>query len=285
MTYIDEVESILPFCDGVTAGLRIRRRHMSSTIEQTIRFYQDPPRIDFETEVDWKERHQLMKVAFPVDVNSDKATYDIQFGTTERPTHSNTSWDTAKFEVCAHKFADLSDGGYGISLLTDCKYGYDIKENVMRLTLLRGPVYPDPTGDVGEQIFTYSLYPHAGDWRQGDTVQEAWRLNAPAECLKAGAAGAGMLPACWSLAESSAKNAIIDTVKGAEDGDGLILRVYEAEGKRGKVQISLGFAPESVTECNLMEVDEADIPCEGSRFAFVIKPYQVRTFRLRRKGS
>lgn len=136
--------------------------------------YNDIPRIDFNNKIDWKEKQILLKVAFPVDIHADKATYEIQFGNIERPTHWNTSWDYARFEVPAHKWADLSEGGYGVSLLNDSKYGYDIKDLVMRLTLLKSAIYPNEEADKEIHEFVYSLYPHKGDWKDGNTVK--WHI-------------------------------------------------------------------------------------------------------------
>ena len=149
------------------ACLEIKRRAFNSHIVQRVYLYADSARLDFDTTINWRERRLLLKVAFPVDILSPRATYEIQWGNVERPTHSNTSWDWAQFESCAHKWADLSEGDYGISLLNDCKYGYDISGNVMRLTVLKGAMFPDPEADLGEHRFTYSLLPHSGDWRNG----------------------------------------------------------------------------------------------------------------------
>ena len=147
------------------AGIRVVRRFGDSRITQVIRLDAGSRFIDFDTEVEWHETNRLLKVAFPVDVRSLRATYEIQYGHVERPTHANTSWDVARFEVCAHKWADLSEPGYGVALLNDCKYGYDIAGNVIRLSLLRAPTWPDPVADRGHHRFTYRLLPHAGDLR------------------------------------------------------------------------------------------------------------------------
>ena len=168
-----------------------------------------------------------------------------------------------------------------MSLLNDCKYGYDVKDNCMRLTLLRAPNYPDPVGDKGEHDFVYSIYPHGGDWRTGGTVREAYALNVPL-CAVPGAPGGSAVLDAFSLARTDRDDVILDTIKGAEDGDGLILRVYEAEGARGTATIHLAFPAASVTECNLMEDDEREIPMENGAFAFAIKPYEIKTFRIRR---
>ena len=146
--------------------VEIKRQILNSTYTQRISLNHNSQRLDFDTHVEWNERHIMLKVAFPVDVLSPQATYEIQWGNVQRPTHRNTSWDWARFETCAHKWVDLSEGDYGVSLLNDCKYGHDILDNVMRITLLRSPTMPDPMADFGEHRFAYSLYPHAGSWNE-----------------------------------------------------------------------------------------------------------------------
>ena len=261
--------------------VRVVRKFNLSTITQDIVLAKDARRVDFVTHVDWRETERMLKTAFYADVLSTKATYEIQFGAIERPTHWNTSYDKARFEVCGHKWADLSEGLYGVSVLNDCKYGYDIKDNCMRLTLLRAPNYPDPVGDVGEHDFVYSVYPHQGDWRVGDTVREAYSLNVPlmahngsCEAAQAG----GMVP----FAAMNRANVIIDSIKGAEDGDGLIVRVYESQGARCHAAVEFGFPVKDAAECNLMEDYERDVPMNGSRLEFYIKPYEIKTFRVRK---
>ncbi len=276
VSYIDGVESVLPFCDGVTAGLRIRRRHMSSTIEQTVRFYADTPRIDFETEIDWQERHQLMKVAFPVDINSDKATYEIQFGNTERPTHTNTSWDRAKFEVCAHKFADLSDGGYGISLLTDCKYGYDIHDGVMRLSLLRAPTFPDPEADLGHHSFRYAIYPHEGCFAEADTVREAYAFNMPPIAV-ARKAEEGCLPSELSLVCSDRDNVVIETVKKAESGQGFVVRLYDSGNRRTKARLTFGIPVRKAFLADMEENALSEIPVTNDTLSLSLHQFEIVT--------
>src|SRR5699024_3798795 len=160
-------------------AIRFTWKYGSSLIAQDMTVYATSRRIDLKTYVDWQERQRLLKVAFPVEVRSTEATYDIQYGNVKRPTHWNTSWDYARFETVGHQWADLSEGGYGVSLLNDSKYGYDIKDHVMRLSLLKSPIHPDPYGDLGEHNFTYSLLPHENSWVEGNTVREAWQLNNP----------------------------------------------------------------------------------------------------------
>lgn len=265
---------------AVRAVVRVTRRFNLSTIVQDIVLERDARRVDFVTHVDWQETQRMLKAAFHADILSPKATYEIQFGSIERPTHWNTSYDRARFEVCGHKWADLSEGLYGVSLLNDCKYGYDIKDNCMRLTLLRSPNFPDYTADKGEHDFTYSIYPHSGDWREGGVVHEAYALNVPFEAFAGDACGDKVLPA-FSFAQVSHLNVIIDTVKGAEDGDGLIVRVYESQGARCTADIHFGFDVSSVCECNLMEQNEREVVVNDGKISFAIKPYEIKTFRVR----
>lgn len=255
--------------------LRVTKEFNLSTIVQDITIYSDIPRIDFKTHVDWQETEKMLKAAFFANVLSSKATYEIQFGAIERPTHWNTPYDRAKFEVCGHKWADLSEGGYGLSLLNDSKYGYDIKDNCMRITLLRAPTDPDPDADKGIQEFCYSLLPHKGDFREGETVNAGYELNVPLVAVP----GRRMTKQ-EPYAHISKKNVIIDTIKAAEDGDGIIIRVYESGGIRGSVKLTLSQPLEKVYECNLMEENEAIIDKDGPCFNFDIKPYEIKTFRI-----
>lgn len=267
---------------SVTPGnrrLHLVRKFQNSVIRQDIVLYEHTPRIDFVTEVDWQEDKRLLKAAFPVNVYAPRATYEIAYGAIERPTHSNTSWDQAKFEVPAHKWADLSDNGRGVALMNDCKYGYDIKENRMRLTLLRATSSPGVTGDRGKHAFTYSLYPHSGSWQRGHVVERASELNVPLEVV--GIPGtAAILPMANSFLSVNCNNVLIDTVKKSEEGDALIIRVYESCGQRGNAEIHFGFPVYQVAECNLMEVVEQPCPLENGVLRFFIKPFEIKTFRI-----
>jgi len=235
-------------------------------------------RLDFDTRVDWRERHVLLKVAFPVDVLSPLATYDIQWGNVQRPTHRNTSWDWARFEVVAHKWVDLSEGDYGVSLLNDCKYGHDVRGNVIRLTLLRGPTYPDPDADQGEHRFIYSLLPHPGDWRAG-SVPAAYALNDPLIVRRVNGGGVGGSTS-RSLVSVDAPNVIIETVKQAEDDQGLIVRLYENERCRGPATLRTGFPLAKAYRCTLLEEDEAPLPVVQNEVRVRVTPYQIMTLRL-----
>ena len=181
---LHEFENVEFIERGGKSGVKITRRYGVSTIVQTVWFYGEDPRIDFETEIDWDSLHRILRTAFPINVNADKASFEIQFGTIERPTHKNTSWDRQKFETCAQKYADLSEGDYGVSLLNDCKYGHDVHGNLMQLTLLKRPTYPNEVADQGHHSFTYSLLPHRGPLSESDTVRQAYLLNYPMYAVK-----------------------------------------------------------------------------------------------------
>jgi len=270
------------------AGLEISRQILNSEIVQRIYLYRNSRRLDFDTRVDWHEHHTLLKVAFPVNILNSAATYDIQWGNVQRPTHYNTSWDWARFETVAHKWVDLSEGDYGVSLLNDCKYGCDVHGNVIRLTLLRGSTYPDLNADHGMHHFIYSLLPHPGDWREG-TVQAAYALNDPL-LLRPLSRGQGCSQGSTqlSLLSVDSPNVIIETVKQAEDGKGLIVRLYENQRSRGTVTLRAGFPLASAHRCSLLEENRASLPITQNAVQFAIKPYQIITLRLvpqQRKGK
>ena len=249
-----------------------------TVITQQLIVYAHSRRIDFKTHVDWKERQKLLKVAFPVQIRSTEAIYDIQFGNVKRPTHWNTSWDWARFESVGHQWADLSERNYGVSLLNDCKYGYDIKDNVMRLSLLKSAIYPDPQADYGQHEFTYSLYPHAGDWLDGHTVQEAWLLNQPFQIASGTARVLSTQPSSFSMFTLSASHVMIDAVKKAEDHDLIVLRVHEYGGIRSALQITSDLKITSWQECNLMEQPIGEQ--HHSPLSIDIAPYEIRTFLI-----
>jgi alpha-mannosidase len=261
------------------AVVRFVRRTEKSEIVQDVTLYEHTNRLDFVTHVNWQEKHVLLKASFPVDVRSSMATYETQFGAIQRATHHNTEFDAGRFEVPAHKWADLSEGGdYGVSLLNDCKYGYDVHDNVLRISLLRAPTDPDPHADEGEHDFTYSLYPHEGEWR-GGTVQEGFALNETLLAVVSEPA-AGKLPKMQGFASVDVENVLIDHVKRAEDSSALIVRVYEAYGRRGAVNLALGRVPKSVTECDMMEENDVPVKMKGSTVSFVVTPFEIRTFKV-----
>ncbi|HWI65323.1 MAG TPA: glycoside hydrolase family 38 C-terminal domain-containing protein, partial [Symbiobacteriaceae bacterium] len=273
----DLVEATVEEAGPERGVLRLVWRFEDSTITQRMTVYARTPRIDFDTHVDWQQSQVLLKAAFPVEVHATRATYEIQFGNVERPTHWNTSWDWARFESVGHKWADLSEGGYGVSLLNDCKYGYDIKDNVLRLTLIKSAISPDPKADRGEHRFTYSLFPHAEDWYRGGTVAQGYRLNNPLTAVVE-SAHRGTLPAVFSLVSCAAPNVMVETVKAAESGQGLVVRVYEFGNRRGPVELLFGRPIASAVETNLLEQEPRPVSWQGHRLPFEVTPYAIRTF-------
>lgn len=276
---VDDVQSVEIIPDGARTGLKIRRNFLSSTVEQTIWMYENSKKLDFDTVVDWKQEHQIMKTAFPVAINANKATYEVQFGTVERPTHTNTSWDAAKFEVCAHKYCDLAEYGYGVSILNDCKYGHDIHDGVMRLTLLKCSTYPNINADRHVHYFSYSLVPHTGDYREAGIVELAYELNNPMSAV-AVPAQSGKLPESYSFVSVSAPNVVLETVKKAEDSDAVVLRMYEAWNKKTNVTVTMGFAPKRVTLVNMLEQEEMSIDVSGNSFTLPVKPFEIITVKV-----
>lgn len=263
----------------VRATLEIQRTISNSVIKQEIHFYADSRRIDFSTWVDWKEHQHLLKVHFPVNIHSDEATFEVQFGNLKRKIHGNTSWDEARFESCGQKWMDISEGHYGVSLLNDCKYGYSAKDSNIALTLIKSGIEPNKTADQEEHVFTYALYPHKEMWSAAGTVQEAYKLNQPAYATRGELKNTGK-----SFISTDKDNIIIETVKLAENGDGIIVRLYDCENSLTKATLTFAEGMlESVEECNLMEEKEADIEACGNSFTVSVKPYEIKTYRVRLK--
>jgi alpha-mannosidase len=265
---------------ALRAGVRIVRRFRDSKIVQKITLSANSARIDFDTEIDWNEQHKFLKVAFPVKVLSPRATYEIQYGHTERPTHYNTSWDMARFEVCAQKWMDLSEGDYGVALLNDCKYGCDIFENVIRLSLLRAPTAPDPEADRGRHLFTYSLLPHRGDFRAGKVVEEAYSLNIPLQVVPA-SPHTGALPSSCSFFQVDRPGVVIEAIERAEKENAVIVRLYEAHGTRGTVNLKISLPVSEACLADLMERSLDKVEIEGGNITLQIDPFEIITLKLK----
>ena len=272
----DLVSSEVVASGNVLTKIKNVYKFNKSTIEQLVVFYKDIDRIDFETTVDWKEQHYMLKAHFPVDVFYNEATYDIQYGNVKRPTHRNTSWDVARFEVCAHKWMDVSEGNYGFTLLNDCKYGHSVDENSVALTLLKSSTAPNPEADQEMHWFTYSIMPHQGDWRVASAPDMAYMLNIPVTVTKASGSGA-LAP----FADVDAENVLIESVKHALDGDGTVIRLYECYGERSNVTLTLKDKPESVHLISLMEDDLGEVKVNGKTVEFEIKPYEIVSFMVK----
>lgn len=274
---VDDLVSMAWTDDGpVQTTLELEYRCSRSTIRQKIHFYAGTRRIDFETQADWKEHQHLLKVEFPVDIHSDEATFDVQFGNVTRKVHTNTSWDKARFESCGHKWIDFSEGHYGVSLLNDCKYGHSVTDGTVALTLIKCGVEPNPNADVELHTFTYALYPHGETWRDANTVQEGYKVNQPAYTVLGGQAGES-----YSFASVNQKNVVLETVKQAEDGNGTVLRLYESENARTKTVLHVPAGVQRAYSTNLLEEIEEALPVEDGKVIFTIKPYEIKTILLR----
>ena len=256
-----------------------------SRISQDISLYHTLPRIDFRTTVYWKERQTLLKVAFPLNVKTNVATYDIPFGAIQRSTKSTDSWHKAKYEVPGQQWADLSESKFGVSLLNDCKYGYDARDGNLRLTLIRSPFYPHPVEpwrfndekvtDQGEHTFAYALWPHNGNWREGRTVARAREFNNPFVVTT------GSIAPLQPLLRVSSESIIIDSVKKAEDFDEIVVRAHEAHGQTVKTTFEFGAKVDQALACDLMENETEALTVSKSKLALKFAPFEIKTFRLK----
>ncbi|MEI8194721.1 MAG: glycoside hydrolase family 38 C-terminal domain-containing protein [Phycisphaerae bacterium] len=260
----------------------------ASQMVQRIQLAAESLRVDFVTHVEWQEADTLLRVLHPVNVLAPRATFEIQFGHAERPTHFNTSWDWARFEVCAQKWADLSEPGYGVALLNTGKYGHSCHGHVLGLSLLRAPDEPDPKADRGPQDFTYALLPHAGDFRvatqaRAGVIQQAYRLNAPLLAV-ATTSHAGTLGLRGSVCSCDQPNVIIETIKQAEEGDALIVRLYEAYGQRGPARLTVHVPFKKATAVDLLErpTDLYTVRATGMTIDLELTPFAIRTIKLER---
>lgn len=278
---IDDLQSFEVVENGpVRCVIRLSRRFMQSVIEQDIVLAADLDRIDVKNRIDWKDKNILLKADFPFKVNASRATFDVQYGNVERSTTENTSWDFAQFEVCAQRWADLSEDAFGLSILNDCKYGYDIKNDHVRLTLLKSSTYPNPEADKEHHEFTYSIYPHAESWRQAETVRQAAYLNCPAY-VREEVAHDGPLSANYSFVRCPQDNVVIDTVKPAENGDGVIVRLYECHNRTTDATLTFPQTVQSAVDCDLLENEIGRFDPAGDTLSLTVKPYEIRTIRVR----
>ena len=272
------------FVRGVVQGIAMEYTIGRSRILQTVTLKDGSRQLDFETTVEWNETYKMLRASFPVDIVTDTARCEIQYGHIQRPTHQNTTWDQAKFEVCAHRWVDMADSGYGVALLNNGKYGYKIWDNVLDIDLLRSQMCPCEDGDKGVHTFTYSILPHAGNVINGGVVRAGCELNMPLLALKAPKNGGRTLPARDVLAFADQPNVLIDAVKRAEDTDGYILRLYEAGGKRTRAHITLnGLRAEGLTDLLERPVseEEAKFTADASGFALDFHPFEVHTVLIR----
>jgi alpha-mannosidase len=273
--------SVIHRRSGLRAGIAFQRRFDGSSLVQTMSLDAGSRVIRFETEVEWRERHKILKVAFPVAVRSREATYEIQFGHLRRPTHEDDPRARAMFEVCAQRWADLSDGGYGVALLNDCKHGYDIHDSVMRLSLLRAPTHPDPNADQGHHRFTYALMPHPGGFREAGVIEAAEDLNSPLHvvCETALAPGTSR-----SLVEVDTREVIVEAIKKAEDSDAVIVRLYEAWGRSCHARVRTTLSASRAYLCDLLERNREELPVRDGVIDLDLTPFKILTLKLADRG-
>ena len=277
---IDQVSAMEVVENGpVRACVKVERKYLDSTITQFIYLYRDIPRIDIKNVIDWKEHQIFVKDYFPIDVHTNEATFDIQYGNVKRDTHDNTSWDFAKFEVCHHKWMDVSEDGYGVSMLNDCKYGVGVRNGVIGMSMLKSAIHPNPEADKELHEFTYSIYPHQGGWREAGTVKQAYQINNPLTYSWKENEGGTLAPE-YSLVSSDKDNAVIEVVKKAEDSDAVIVRLYECYNRRTPVTLIFGKELTSVVECNMMEEGADPVEFTGNQATFEMKPYEIKTLKV-----
>ena len=265
---------------SLRATVKVERSWRNSRIVQTYKLLSGSRRLDIETEIYWRERQVLLRALFPVRVRSHEATFETMYGAVKRPTHRNTTWEAARFEVAAHRFCDLSEPGYGVALLNDGKYGHSVRDNVIGVSLLRGPLYPDPYADEGVHRFTYSLFPHLGSWEEAGVVREAFALNSPLFRVDQSSVGPVTSRKAGFVTAGGIELAL-GSLKRAEGGGALILRLYEPHGARGTASLRFGRTVEKVERTNLLEdspVDELSVENEVVRFE--VRPFEVTTLRL-----
>lgn len=278
---IDKADSVQIMDKGpLRASIRVTRTWQSSKFVQDITLYAGLDRVDVINDIDWHETHVLLKAAFPLAASSGEATFEIPYGSIERPTTRNNKIEQAKFEVPAMRWADLGDGKHGFSLINESKYGYDAKGNVLRISLLRSPTWPDPNADRGHHHFRYSLYPHVGDWKQAMTVRHGYDFNYGLQSMQLEAHD-GKLPSEQSFVTVSNPNVVLTAMKKAEDNDGLILRFYEWAGATGDVRITVPPGATSATLTNLMEQPEGSpLAVTNGQVTVVAHPFEIVSVRV-----
>jgi len=279
LNHADEVK--LVESGPLRAVVRVKKHFQNSTFVQDVTLDAGAARVDVNMQVEWREKHILLKVGFPVSAHSDKASFEIPYGSVERPTTRNTPAEQAQFEVPALRWADISDEKHGLSLLNDCKYGYDAKGNVLRLSLLRSPAWPDPHADEGHHAFTYAIYPHAGTWREARTVREGYQLNYKLRSLQVEKHD-GALPADHAFVQVEAENVVLTALKKAEDDDRLVFRFYEWAGKETNVKLQLPAGSQAAQETDLMEGPiGGELSIQDGAVQVHTKPYEIRTVEVR----
>ena len=277
---LDKVDEVKLIESGpLRAVIRIKQHFQNSVFVRDVTMYAGVPRVDVKMQADWHEKHILLKVAFPLSAHSPKATYEIPYGSVERPTTRNTPAEQGEFEVPALQWADISDPQHGFSLLNDSKYGYDAKGNVLRLSLLRSPEWPDPHADEGQHEFTYSLYPHGGTWREAETVRQGYGLNYGLLSTNAEKHEGALAPQ-HSFLQVEPQNVVVTAVKKAEDDDALILRFYEWAGRETDVRLHLPPGAQTASETDLMERATETLSLDNQTCTVHTKPYAIKTVKI-----
>ena len=274
---VDNVVSAKFYQNGGKYGYIIKRKFNDSVIEQTISLFHNKKGIHFENNIEWQEEHVLLRTHFPVNISSDVATYDIQFGHIERPTTYNNEYESAMFEVCGHKFADYSNKEFGVSLLNDCKYGYDVHNDTLSLTLLKCATDPNPYADKGHHEFTYVLLPHKGSLKDSDVLKSAYLLNNPLTVIKINKKGEGFDG--FSFVWIAKDKCIIESIKQAENADGTIVRLYEPNGVACKSELVFYKDLKDARICNLVEREIGKCDFKGNKVVLKLKPFEIITLK------
>lgn len=283
------------YLNGPRAVLVQTYHYGHSVLVQEISLTAGSRRLEFDNKLTWREKASMLRTSFPIAVHAEDASYEIQFGHIHRPTHRNTTWDLAKDEVAAHKWADLSQHDYGVALLNDSKYGHKIKDNVIDLDLLRSAPYPGPrlvedkdvpagephTGytDQSDHVFRYAIYPHSGDAVSGGVPQSGYEFNLPLR-LAAVQTGSGQKPVSDSFLALNVPNVILEAVKKAEDSDDLIVRLYESGHSSANTVIHFGFPVKKAEETNLIEESLNELPLENNEIALQFRPFEIKTIKV-----
>ena len=277
---VEEV-SLIEVIEGgpIRACIKIVRPYLDSEITQYLYFYSDLYQIDIRNEIDWKEKQILLRDYFPVDIHTNEATYEIQYGNVKRPTHYNTSWDFARFEVCGHKWLDVSEDGYGVSILNDCKYGYSVHDGVIGLSILKSAIYPNEEADKEHHTCWYSICPHEKCFKEGNTVAKAYVFNNPYEAVIKNKEG-DTLDSQFSYIQVDKENIVLEIIKQEEEGRHTIIRLYECYNRRVKCRLQFALPVKEIKECNMLEQEENDILHELYTAEIAFKPYEIKTLKV-----
>ena len=275
-------EKMTPFKKGCISGFEVRKKVGESTIVQKIYLFENQPMIEFETYIDWKEHNKVLKANFPLDINAQKVINEIPFGYIQRELHDNTTWEQARFEVCMHKYLDISESDYGVAILNDCKYGYGIINREINLTLLKSPTYPDPTSDQGEHYFRYALYVHDAGFDNSDVQKQAALYNNPLYVSIPPLNRQKVFPSEFSFVKSDSDNIVVDTVKRAEKGEGYIVRLYETKNTRTSFSLHFGIPVAAAVLCDMLENESEKLAVDGRIVHLTAKPFEIITLKIKK---